>query len=157
MNETIEPLLRLSIHDVFQTMLDVAPSFDPGANGHSPGCVVAGSIGFSGSLTGVIYLTFGADFASDVTRKLLSLEKHEPAPEEMVNDSIGEITNMVFGHLKSRLTPGNECVMTIPSIVRGSSFNIEHTSNTEVLRIRFSCGAHSVTAELLLKHAAKKS
>jgi chemotaxis protein CheX len=72
--------------------------------------------------------------------------------EEMVNDAFGELTNMIVGHIKSRLGDrGIQCVLTIPSILRGSHFTIESTSSTRRRVSTFRCAGSPVVVEVLLK------
>jgi chemotaxis protein CheX len=153
MIEPFEVLLRTAVNEVFSTMvgldLQPRPSADCTFNGQPQ---IASSIGFTGQLTGVVYLYTTIRFAHHLTRHLLRLTDLEPATEEMVNDAMGELANMVVGHFKSRLTDrGIPCVMTIPSIVRGSQFGIEPVSQTEVQRLGFHHATHFLVVEALLR------
>jgi chemotaxis protein CheX len=70
----------------------------------------------------------------------------------MVNDAVGEIANMVVGNLKSRLADrGLNCILTIPSIVRGNNFRIEPTSCTQRRICSYQCDGDQVVVEVLLK------
>ena len=73
--------------------------------------------------------------------------------EEMVNDSMGELGNIVVGHIKSRLCDrGMPCVLTIPSIVRGSQFTIEPTASATRMVLGFKCDdKEQVAIEVLIK------
>ncbi|MBE7498750.1 MAG: chemotaxis protein CheX [Verrucomicrobiales bacterium] len=153
MIEPFEVLLRAAVHEVFSTMVGLALEPHPAAactfNGQPQ---IASSIGFTGQLTGVVYLYTTIPFAHRITRHLLRLPDPEPATEEMVNDVLGELANMVVGHFKSRLTDrGIPCVMTIPSIVRGSHFGIEPVSQTAVDRLGFHHASHYLVVEALLR------
>ncbi|MDP2325279.1 MAG: chemotaxis protein CheX, partial [Gammaproteobacteria bacterium] len=107
---------------------------------------------FTGTLSGVIYLYTTIQFASRITRGLLGLNPEDPQRDDLVNDAMGEIANMVVGHFKSRLTDrGIACVMTIPSIVRGSHLGIEAVSHTKVKRLSFRTGDHFLLAEILIQ------
>jgi chemotaxis protein CheX len=118
---------------------------------------VAGSVGLIGAVTGVIFVYSTVSFARRITRRMLG---HESAVtgEEMVNDAFGEMTNMIVGHIKSRLADrGAECVLTIPSIVRGSHFTVEPTSATRRRISTFRCDGNSLVVEVLLKSSSSQS
>ena len=80
------------------------------------------------------------------------MEAGEVVQDEMVNDAIGELTNMVVGHIKSRLPEGGSgCSLTIPSIVRGSHLSVEPVKNSDHILVTFQChhGNHVVIKVLL--------
>ncbi len=154
MIDRIEELLKSSVADVFQTMLkldaQVVP-LTPEAITDEPH--VAGSVGFIGDLTGVVYIYCSSTFARRVTGILLDLPPEEVDGDEMINDSMGELANMVVGGLKAQLVEqGHSCVLTIPSIVRGSQFSIEATSSTTRRVLCFRCqDSVSLVVEILIK------
>ena len=84
--------------------------------------------------------------------RMLSMPEAEIEGNEMVNDVMGEVSNMVVGNIKSRLCDrGMECVLTIPSIVRGNHFSIEPVSSTERNVMSFRCEGSQLVVEVLLK------
>ena len=59
---------------------------------------------------------------------------------------------MTVGSFKNGLCDsGFPCTLTIPSILRGSSFSIEPISSVMRQTFRFECGAHRVVADILIK------
>jgi chemotaxis protein CheX len=150
----IDELVIGAVRNVYDTMLNIKVAIIPQQtvlpNG---GCQhVASSVGFIGRLTGVVYLHTTAAFAKRITGLMLGLQDHEIEGDEMVNDAMGEIANMVVGNLKSCLSDrGMPCVLTIPSVVRGSSFSIEAVSSTEGRVFAFSCNPDQMLVELLIK------
>lgn len=154
MIEDIEQLIKSAVTEVYGTMLrlPVAPEATgtPITNGEPH---VASSVGFIGRLSGVVFLysTFG--FARRMTGSLLGLEEAEVEGDEMVNDAMGELANMVVGHIKSRLSDrGMPCVLTIPSIVRGHHLTIEPVSTTERRVFSFRSGPNQLVVEVLIKY-----
>jgi chemotaxis protein CheX len=146
-------LLDAAVEDVFSTMLSMKVERtrpEPGILNGDPH--VAGAVAFNGRLTGVVYLHSTAACARRVTSRLLGIAADEIDGDEMVNDAMGELANMVVGHVKSRLSDqGMPCVLTIPSIVRGSNFSIEPVSHTERRVFAFSCEAGILVVEVLIK------
>lgn len=151
--EKLIELVRASVTEVFTTMLDISVQPVNGTeirmNGDSH---VVGSVGFIGSVTGVVFIYSTDAFASTMTNRLLGFEPGETVQEDMVNDAIGELTNMVVGHIKARLPEGGSaCALTIPSIVRGNHLSIEPVKNSDHVLVSFQChhGDHVVIKVLL--------
>jgi chemotaxis protein CheX len=149
MIDDLEDLLNAAVIEVFGTM--IGWQIQPEAKNtpiSSEGATIAGAVGFIGRLTGVVYIYAPAAFAVRLTEKVLGSAPLEVDAEEMVNDAMGELANMVVGHLKSRLSDrGHSCVMTIPSIVRGTNFQIEPVSTA----IRRVCSFRSLEYQLVVE------
>lgn len=154
-DETMQALVNAAVTTVFDTMLNLRMAEDQ-ANGHSfeTELQIASSVGFTGNVNGVIYLYTTVEFAGLITQGLLGLSGGE-LREEYVNDAMGEMANMVVGHIKSRLTDsGLKCVMTIPSIVRGCRLGIEAVSRTKLTRGTYRSGDNILLVEVLLQEPA---
>lgn len=149
----IGALVNAAVTEVFGTMLSMQMLAMPPAECVFEGqAQIASAVGFTGQASGVVYLYTTSAFADRITRGLLGLDVTESTTEELVNDAMGEIANMVVGHFKSRLVDrGVLCVMTIPSIVRGSQFGIEAVSQTNVERLGFRSGNNFLLVELLIR------
>ncbi len=151
-NEVLD-LLNGSVTEVFNTMFSLeakpAAPHDLQASGET---LVAGSVGFIGDVNGVVYLQVTAAFARVLASLMLGMSEDEIEGDEMVNDVVGEVSNMIVGAVKSRLCDsGSSCVLTIPSIVRGSSFHVEPTGSSNRRALSFQCGADHLLVELLMK------
>jgi len=95
-----------------------------------------------------------ADFANHLSGHLLgmSLQELDEAGDEVVNDAVGEITNMTVGTFKNQLCDqGFSCKLTIPSILRGSNFSIEPITSASRRVYRFQIADHVLVADLLMK------
>jgi chemotaxis protein CheX len=116
---------------------------------------VAGAVGFIGDMTGVVYIYCTARLARKVASVTMGMEESSPEVDDMVNDTVGEIANMVVGNVKAKLFErGVQTVLTIPSIVRGSNFVIECVSNTErAVRSFRTVDNQQIVTEVLLKPA----
>ena len=157
LSEEVGDLLKGGLSHVFSTMLtlEVTPA-EVRSDWHAPGeMLVAGSVGFIGDVNGVVYIRVTAAFARKLAGRMLGLAEAELEGDEMVNDVIGELTNMVVGSVKSRLCDSDApCVLTIPSIVRGQNFQIEPGCSCERRWLGFCCGADHIVVELLMKRSA---
>ena len=77
----------------------------------------------------------------------------DAAGDEVINDAIGELTNMTVGTFKNGLCDaGHPCKLTIPSILRGTNFSIEPISSAVRHIYYFDCAEHRVVADILMKH-----
>ena len=154
--QQFEELTHQSVVDVFQSMVSMdLESESPEPFAADPDGQIIGSVGFTGEASGVICIYAGVNFAKSVTSRMLGIGIHEVDEDEMVNDAIGELSNMVAGSVKSRLCDrGWPCVLTIPSIVRGQRLSVERSADIIRKVIGFKVSDNEtqhVMAELLLK------
>jgi chemotaxis protein CheX len=167
--EINEPLIReyitRAVSDVFKTMLGRVPAFvgcapqpigstAPISPSSDRQLYVVGTVGFIGDVNGLIYLYLEERFARLCTCQLLGMTEAEldAAGDEVINDAIGELTNMTVGGFKNGLCDaGYPCKLTIPSILRGSNFSIEPISSATRHTYNFDSGGHKVVADILLK------
>ena len=163
----LETIAIGAVSNVFSTMLDTEASLvlstevnkqDYGNGFKLPldtdQILIAGTVGFIGKLTGVIYIFMDLPMALNFTGRLLDLTPDEIESEghETVNDAIGELTNMVTGAFKNDLSKkGFECRMTIPSILRGSNYTIEPMEDAVRRIFKFDCEGGSFVIDILIK------
>ena len=167
-----ETLIRDNINravcDVFKTMLhrgaqlkevsisggpdECPPALRDDALAANP--QVVGTVGFLGEVNGLIYLYFEGDFAKHCTGHMLGMSDAEvdESGDEVINDAIGEITNMTVGSFKNGLSDqGYPCKLTIPSILRGSNFSIEPISDSMRFIYSFDTEGQRLVADIILK------
>lgn len=140
-----------SMTDVFATMfgLEVHPSAPDAEPAHFESSI-AGSVGFAGEANGVVLIYVTNSLARILTQQMLGMREEEIKNEGIVNDVVGELSNMVAGGIKSRLCDyGSPCVLSVPSIVRGDHFKVQHLSTSSSRRLSFECGAEPIIVELL--------
>ena len=156
--EQIEAWTRQAVPEVFLGMLSMDLTTEPPAPFPlDPAGQIIGSVGFTGEATGIIYLYAGVSFAKVITSRMLGIEEAEVDPGDMVNDAIGELSNMVVGFVKSRLCDaGAPCTLTIPSVVRGQQLSVEGSSQIARRVIGFRNGDHQLVAEVLVKESQPK-
>ena len=163
-----EPLIReyikRGVNDVFKTMVGRAPAFidqapmkngrpDLGPESNRP--QVVGTVGFIGDINGLIYLHLDLAFARQCTCSMLGMSEAEleAAGDEVINDAIGELSNMTVGSFKNGLCDvGYPCKLTIPSILRGTNFSIEPISSATRHVYYFEYEKHRLVADILLKN-----
>jgi chemotaxis protein CheX len=117
---------------------------------------IIGSVGFVGEATGIICLYIEVALAKAITSSMLGIEEAEVDTDEMVNDAIGELSNMVAGFVKSQLCDGGlPCVLTIPSIVRGQKLSVEGAGDIIRRVIGFKNCQHHFSVEILLQQPSQ--
>ena len=151
--DQIQELAQSAVRDVFQTMLSlqVLPR-EPSPLLPDPEGEIVSSVGFIGDITGIIYLYARVSFARVLTSRMLGLDEAEVESGEMINDALGELSNMVVASVKSHLCDrGLPCTLTIPSIVRGQKLSVEKPSQVKSRVIAFANGEHHFLVELFVK------
>jgi chemotaxis protein CheX len=164
----VHGFINRAIGDVFKTMINAEavlvkgtedamsepwPPLFGGSEYDKPH--VVGTVGFMGDVNGLMYLYIDVPFAKQCTCRLLGLTEAEldaQKSEESVNDAVAELTNMSVGVFKNSLCDaGYPCKLTIPSILRGSSFRIVPTGNARRHIFHFDCLGHRVVTDILMK------
>ncbi len=166
--DIFQETMNRAVQDVFRTMLSSSANLVHGSGAASSdgapwkhpvdlsGAQIVGTVGFIGDISGLIYLYFSADFSKFVASQMLgmSLQEVEASGDEVVNDAIGEITNMTVGGFKNQLCDqGFPCRLTIPSILRGSNFSIEPVSGATRRTYTFEVQGHHLVTDLLMKNS----
>lgn len=106
---------------------------------------VIGTVGFTGKMTGLLYLCMSERLANEAAARILG----GPASPEDVNDVIGELTNMVTGNLKSKMVDqGYNSVLSIPTVLRGEKIAV--ASLQAALTLMIELAVPSVSEKLNL-------
>ena len=149
----LEELVTGAVTELFSTMLGMTMLPTPIESGFGNGEThIAGSVGFVGRLSGVVYVFTSLSFARRITGTFLGMQEAEVKEDEMINDAMGELANMLVGHMKSRISDrGMPCVLTIPSVVRGSHFSVEATTSSEGHLFSYATGKDRIFVQFLLK------
>lgn len=114
---------------------------------------ISGLVGFAGeTVAGTIGVHFSESFARCATAAMLGLKPDDLISPVEVNDVVGEVANMLTGGVKSFLNEaGVACAMSVPAIIRGTSFTIEAMPGVEREVLIFECAGESVVLEIHLK------
>lgn len=143
--EELQPIVIEAVGRFFNTMLGLPIQYENAKPGlsyddlegppppvlPSKKTVIVGMVGFIGAVSGVINLYLEEDLAVRLTGTMLGMTEEEVIEEgpEVINDTLGEMTNMIVGTFKNQLCDkGFDCRMTLPSILRGTNFTIETPS-----------------------------
>ncbi len=154
----LEETVNRAVVEVFSTMLRQQAVLVPAASAADTIDLatphVVGTVGFIGDIKGLIYLYMETDFAETCAGELLGMSQEEliECGDEVVNDAIGELTNMTVGTFKNQLSDrGFPCRLTIPSIMRGSHFTIEPIRSSTRRVYRFDINGRRLTTDLIMQ------
>lgn len=117
-------LITAAVHGFFGTMLSMQMLPVPMPPQWREKVQIVASVGFAGPIGGVVHAHLSEAFARRITGTLLGVDSHVTS-REMINDTVREMSNMLVGHIKSRLCDrAMPCVLTIPSVVRGQRLRV---------------------------------
>ena len=149
----VERTVATSIVETFETMLSldlvkVSKVTDQGLDDDR----LVGAVHYAGEVVGVMSVHVSRTFAHLITSAMLGIEEDQIEGEEEVKDVLGEITNIVSGNLKSDFLDADlACVISTPSITRGSDFKIEPSKIGPVHQWVFRHKNHELIIEITLK------
>ncbi|HYP17945.1 MAG TPA: chemotaxis protein CheX [Opitutus sp.] len=158
-DQLIQDCIIRSVQTVFQTMARHDVAFVGQAGPETPvlplgASHLIASVGFLGAADGLIYLCLSDEFAKIASCRILGMtrEEVEMHGDEVVQDAIGEITNMLVGSFKNTLCDmGFPCKLTLPAIVRGHKLSIAAIKSATRHIFHFECAGHRLTIDLQLK------
>lgn len=130
----ISKFVREGVREVFATMLSYEAIAKEDLDDNAPHPVqvsgVCGSVSFTGKMNGILYLNFSEKMAKAATGAIMGSDPTSLSLDE-ISDVVGELTNMVTGNLKSKMTDqGYNCQLTIPSVMAGEKVAIESTQSS---------------------------
>ena len=161
--EELVGMMTSSVEDVFKTMLSLQVDLDkhessmPSEENVTPAYtsaseMIAANIGFSGKIYGMVYLCMDLPLARTLTMQLLGMDEVDDSDHETINDALGELANMTVGGFKNQLShKGYSCQLTIPSILRGSGFTVESTSQSQRETFYFDTEGSTFVADLFIR------
>lgn len=149
----VDATVNKSVLETFQTMLSmdlakVGKVTDPGLNETR----LVGAVHYAGEVVGTMSVHVSQQFARLITLGMLGLSEDELDSDEEVKDVLGELANIISGNLKSDFLDADlACVISTPSITRGSDFKIKQSKIGEDFRWIYRHKEHELSIELSLK------
>jgi len=120
--------------EVFSTMMvmeveDQYPMQEPVNEFH---CSITGMVGLAGIYTGILSIHCPKTLALKITSNMLGMEVDEVGDD--VNDALGEIANMLGGHVKQVLSKGgSDLNLSIPTVISGETYTISSVNDDTVI------------------------
>ncbi len=149
----VDATVNKSVLETFQTMLSldlarVGKRTDSGLNETR----LVGAVHYAGEVVGTMSLHVSRDFARLITMEMLGLSEEELDSEEEIKDVLGELANIISGNLKSDFLDADlACVISTPSITRGSDFKIKQSKIGQDFEWIYRHNEHELLIELSLK------
>jgi chemotaxis protein CheX len=159
-DEQIERTIQKSVADVLSTMASEKIEFagrTPNPPLHSkPGIEgphLVASVGFIGDLEGIINTHFDNEIALLLSSKILGMSVAEVVASGVLTDAMGELANMITGVFKNTLGEvGCVCKLTLPSIIRGSDFHVDHAiKNGRRYIFNFRCQGRVIVTDIIME------
>ncbi|MDQ8179233.1 chemotaxis protein CheX [Pelagicoccus sp. SDUM812005] len=158
----LNKLTSQALSSVFETMLGQEVLFEgaadysgrkapfPDLGGAEKNMIFVGSVGFVGSVNGIIYLYMKSNFAESAAKKITGLDD-EDVDFEIVSDVCGEMTNVFAGGFKNALADLEyNSVLTIPTVLSGDELYISTLGVVKHLRHNFTSNGVEIVADLVL-------
>jgi len=158
-HEELFPMIQKATHEVFSTMLGTEimlgkPRVDNGTPGPQEG--VVSLIGLAGAWVGTGMICSRAETARAMSGLLLMQEY--PSVDEEVLDAVGELTNMIFGNVKTSLEDlVGPLGLSIPTVIYGRNFNTRSVGNKEWTVVPFTWPGQELEVHLCLALAQKEA
>jgi chemotaxis protein CheX len=141
-------LLELSTKEVFQIMLSSALE-DVNGEAESVPLECTAMVGLAGHLCGVLTFRCSPQSAAIIASKMLGIEIKNC--DEQSLDAIGEVSNMVAGNFKNKISGLSEsCVLSAPTVVVGGDYRV-HSLVAQSLQKTFKFEGESVSVALELR------
>lgn len=149
----VEKNINNCVLETFDTMLSmpmakVGMVTDTGLNDKR----MVSAVHFAGEVVGTMSLHVSQDFATLITTSMLGIEASQIDSEEEIKDVLGELANIISGNLRSEFQDNDlSCVISTPSITRGSDFTIEPSKMGDQHKWIFRHKKHELLVEITLK------
>ena len=149
----VEKTIEKSTLDTFGTMLSmdlvkVGKITDPALDDNR----FVATVHYAGEVVGSLSLQVSHEFAKIITAAMLGMAAEEVENEEEIKDVLGEMANIVSGNLKSDFLDADlACVISTPSITRGTDFKIESNNVGELHQWIYRHETHELIVEISLK------
>ena len=152
----INPFIE-GVQELFSTMLgSEAVRGDLSlANDMSRPRDITALIGLSGTVRSTVSLTFPAATALAVASQLMGMEIK--AVDDTVSDAVGELVNMIAGSAKAKLHTGEgePVQLSLPTVVRGSSYVMDSPKGSTCLDVSFSSTLGPFSLRVSLQQSGK--
>jgi chemotaxis protein CheX len=124
------PILELAVEEVFEIMLGcrAKPALKPGS---AVKAEFTAMVGLAGALCGVLVLACDGQAARQIARSLLGDIANS---EAHVSDALGELSNMVAGNFKNKLTGlDGHCMLSVPTVISGGGYTFRSLAAGDML------------------------
>lgn len=142
--------LAYALVKTFKTMLDLQlESIRPAEAPPLEGEHVLGTIGFSGRAAGTVHLRLSLDSARAIATHILGSAPDEKIGPGEINDTIGELLNIMTGNFKSNLCDaGLDCRLQPPIVKQTGDCSTSKLTGASLERMSFRAKSISLSVDL---------
>lgn len=97
---------------------------------------ITGMVGIAGAVSATFSLRCSTQSATKIASQMLGVAVEEAAAQQ--SDAIGEICNMVAGQFKSKIGLEAECMLSVPTIVTGTDYQLRTRADHDRLEVPLS-------------------
>ncbi len=126
--------------------LDVKP-IQNGSSGSESNYALAGCVHITGAWNGTVTVLYPMSLAKQVASIMFDLHG-EPVGNELLQDALGELTNMTGGNIKSLLP--EPCFLSLPAVAMTDSA-MRVPGSELVSKVTFQCNGENFQVSLLKK------
>lgn len=142
-----------AVHEVFETLVYVLPEESPAeqvATSVLEGELIS-SVHVSGDVRGVIAMICSRKTGENLALNMLGMSEGALGGEE-VSDSVGEIVNMVAGHIKSHFVDnGLDFKISIPSVAAAGNLALRFPETLDATKVDFSLDGDPISVLFLVE------
>ena len=127
--------LELATREVFEMMLGT--ELAPLETRSEPKYELISMVGLAGRLCGVLSVSFTKESAAAAAAQMLGMSSDEVG--DSVVDAVGEISNMVAGNFKTKISSlAESCLLSVPTVVTGSDYTLHSLAEGAPLAVSFA-------------------
>jgi chemotaxis protein CheX len=125
-------VLRETAIEVFATM--VGATLKNSETNDVPALAqMTGMVGIAGPLIAVFSLRCSERAATTLASQMLGVSLEDAAAQK--RDAVGEICNMVAGYFKAKIGLGDQCKLSVPTILVGTDYKIHSPGRSQRLEL----------------------
>ena len=100
MQNSVQEQLCSTFSEVVEQLTFMFGEVVPKDEAHTPGMLFTqATMSFSGDLTGTLSVAVPSDVTAEIAANILGIEPEDIESETMMNDALGEMLNVVCGHV----------------------------------------------------------
>jgi len=148
MQFTVENIVQLS-KDIWSSIIGFEITYIPeGLEIHSGVRSMIGCIQIAGDWEGAVTLFCPETLARKAAASMFGMPE-EDISEEEIQDTLGELTNMTAGNIKTFLPPS--CLISLPSVAEGTDYRLVVPGGKIIAQTSFSCEGEPLIVNVLVR------
>ena len=126
------PMLEVASREVFELMLGCKLTVPDSMIAETP--EITAMVGLAGQMCGVLSIRCSNQSAALMASNMLGIEPDKVGPD--VTDAFGEVSNMIAGNFKNKISGlGDGCMLSVPTVVTGSDYCLHSLSNSPAVEV----------------------